>query len=219
MRIGVIGSSGGSVARELMNTASAKSNFLVVTDRCCGLEVLANELSLPRLRISEPDNAIFSQRAKHFFDQHGGVDLIILFYLRLVTRELFDNYPTFNLHPSLLPDYQGFNAIERAHADRVMRFGATLHLVDEHADHGPVVAQVSINLRSGQSVDRMRRISFAQKYYLSLHLLDRMESARDINWLASLHHEKAPMNPSLNNPIFRDYFRKFTVREGLEGSV
>ena len=74
-------------------------------------------------------------------------------------------------------------------------------------------------VRIKASVDRMRRIYFAQQYYLSLYLLDRIESAKDINWLASLHHEQAPMNPSLKNPIFRDYFSKFTVREGLEGSV
>lgn len=69
------------------------------------------------------------------------------------------------------------------------------------------------------SVDRMQRIYFAQKDYLSLYLLDRIESAEDVNWLASLHHEQAPMNPSLSNLIFRDYFSKHTLRERLDGPV
>jgi len=69
------------------------------------------------------------------------------------------------------------------------------------------------------SVDRMHRIYFAQKDYLSLYLLDRIESAEDVNWLASLHHEQAPMNPSLSNLIFRDYFSKYTLRERLDGPV
>ena len=68
-------------------------------------------------------------------------------------------------------------------------------------------------------MDRMRRISFAQKHYLSLYLMSRIESAEDVNGLAFLHHEQAPMNPSLSNPIVRDYFSKFTVRERLEGLV
>ena len=74
-------------------------------------------------------------------------------------------------------------------------------------------------VRVKASVDRMRRIYFAQQYYLSLYLLDRIESAEDVNWLASLHHEQAPMNPSLSNLIFRDYFSKYTLRERLDGPV
>ena len=134
-----------------------------------------------------------------------------------MTPELFAAYPTFNVHPSLLPDYRGFNAIERAHADRAERFGATLHLIDEHADTGPVVAQVSMNLRPGETLENMRRISFAQKSYLVLYLLDQFESKKANNWLQSLGYGPAPVNPLLNSNAIREYFKKFTIREGLEG--
>jgi phosphoribosylglycinamide formyltransferase-1 len=219
MRIGIICSSGGGVARELICAVGSVHDFLIVTDRPCGLESLADEFSLPQLRIVEQDNLRFSLNTRHFFDQQGGVNLVLLFYTRLVTKELFDYYPTFNLHPSLLPDYRGFNAIERAHADRVVRFGATLHLVDEHADHGPVVAQFSTNLRKGETLDRMRKISFAQKSYLALYLLDRFESEKDTNWLTSLRREKVPMNPLINSTNLREYFKNFAIREGVEGSM
>ena len=186
MRIGIIGSSGGSVARELIFAAGSAHDFLIVTDRPCGLKSLADEFSLPHLRIDESDNMRFSLNAKKYFDQQGGVDFVLLFYLRLVTRELFETYPTFNLHPSLLPDYRGFNAIERAHADQVVRFGATLHSVDELADHGPVVAQVSTNLRPGETLETMHRFSFAQKCYLTFYLLVQFESAKGIGCVSSM---------------------------------
>jgi len=216
MRIGILGSSGGSVARELVLATGSLHNFSIVTDRLCGLEAVAREFSLPRLRIDEADNTRFSLSAKHFFDQQGGVDLVLLFYLRLVTPELFDAYPTFNVHPSLLPDYRGFKAIERAHFDRIEELGATLHLVDEKADHGPQIAQVSTTLQAGVSIEPMRRISFAQKCYLSLYLLDRFELERGTDWLSALSQSAVRVNPMISNDQLRDYYRNFLVREGLE---
>lgn len=219
MRIGIVGSSGGSVVRELVGAVGSAHELAIVTDRPCGLESLADEFSLPQLRINEPDNTLFSLGVKRFFDQQGGVDLVLLFYLRLVTSELFHAYPTFNVHPSLLPDYRGFNAIERAHADRVEWFGATLHLIDEKADHGPVVARVSTKLQPGESMDRMRRISFAQKTYLALYLLDCFESHRESNGTVPLVHEFPPMNPPINSDLLREYYERFAIREGLEGAA
>ncbi len=219
MRIGIIGSSGGSVARELILATGSLHKFLIATDRLCGLEAVAREFSLPKLRIDEPDNTRFSLRAKHFFDRQGGVDLVLLFYLRLVTRELFDAYPTFNVHPSLLPDYRGLRAIERAHADQIEEFGATLHLVDETADRGPLVAQVSTILQAGVGVEPMRRISFAHKCYLGLYLLDRFALERGDDWLSALPYGAVKVNPIIASDQLRDYYRHFLLREGLEEVV
>jgi phosphoribosylglycinamide formyltransferase 1 len=219
MLIGIVGSSGGSVVRELIGAAESDHDFAIVTDRSCGLESVADEFSLPWLRINEPDNARFSLKAKQFFDQQGGADLLLLFYLRLVTQELFSACPTFNLHPSLLPDYQGFKAIERAHADRVEQFGATLHLVDETTDHGPIVARVSTKLKSGESVEQMCRISFAQKTYLALYLLDRLELEHGTVWHTVLKHQEPPMNPTIRSELLHGYYDRFAAREGLEEVV
>jgi folate-dependent phosphoribosylglycinamide formyltransferase PurN len=219
MRIGIVGSSAGSVARELICAARSDHDFVIVTDRPCGLESVAEEFSLPCMRVDESDNARFSQRAKYFFDQQGGSDLVLLFYLRLVTSELFKAYPTFNIHPSLLPDYRGFNAIERAHADRVKQFGATLHLVDEKADHGPLVAQVLTELKSEVSIEQMRRISFAQKTYLALYLLDLFELNRYVAWAEVLKNKESPTNPAINNKSLFGYFNRFVAREGFEEAL
>lgn len=219
MRIGIVGSSGGSVVRELLGAAGSEHEFVIVTDRPCGLESLADEYCLPCLRIDEPENAQFSQQAKQFFDQQGGVNLVLLFYLRLVTPELFSKYSTFNLHPSLLPDYPGFHAVERAHADQVKRFGATLHLVDEKADHGPIVARVSTKLKPGESVDQMHRISFAQKTYLALYLLDRFELEPDTGQLSDLIPREPPTNPTISSELLQGYYFRFAVLEGLEAVV
>jgi phosphoribosylglycinamide formyltransferase-1 len=49
-----------------------------------------------------------------------------------------------NVHPSLLPAFPGAHAPRDALAWGVKVTGATVHLVDEEVDHGPVVLQESV---------------------------------------------------------------------------
>lgn len=46
-----------------------------------------------------------------------------------------------NMHPSLLPDFPGAHAVRDALAAGVAGTGATIHIVDEGVDTGPIVAQ------------------------------------------------------------------------------
>ena len=219
MRIGIIGSSGGSVARELIAAAGLESDFFILTDRDCGLELLAKEQSLPHVRIGAADNSQFSLEAKNFFDRQGGVDLVLLFYSRLVTSELYDRYRTFNLHPSLLPEYSGFDAIERAYADEVKRFGVTLHQVDETIDGGPVIGQVSSCLKPGSTLRHMRHVSFVQKTHLALYLLDIFKSNEPHEFRSRLENRSANSVPKIQNEVLRRYYEELIIREGLEGET
>lgn len=49
-----------------------------------------------------------------------------------------------NLHPSLLPRYRGANPLEQQLATVDTRFGVTLHLLDQHFDHGDIIAQAEL---------------------------------------------------------------------------
>lgn len=46
-----------------------------------------------------------------------------------------------NIHPALLPAFPGANAVPDALAWGVKVTGATVHLLDEEVDHGPIVLQ------------------------------------------------------------------------------
>ena len=76
-------------------------------------------------------------------DSHN-VDLICLAgYMRLLSPWFTGRYQgrVLNIHPSLLPAFPGLDAHQQA-IDHGVRFsGCTVHLVDEHLDHGPIVAQ------------------------------------------------------------------------------
>lgn len=51
-----------------------------------------------------------------------------------------------NIHPSLLPAYQGLDTHARALADRVEEHGCSVHFVTEELDGGPVVVQAAVRV-------------------------------------------------------------------------
>ena len=215
MKVGIVGSSGGSVAKEVVTALNSRIDFSIVSDRRCGLEALATSFDLPFLRVVEPDNYRFSAKAAEFFDAQGGADVVLLFYSRLVTEELFERHLTFNVHPSKLPEYRGFRAVERAYADRVCQLGATLHIVDETVDDGPIVAQVVNRLVAGTSLQNMLRLSFAQKIHLCLHLMSLLllteGEVRDRDFFRS----RTAINPSIEDSVLSAYFGALLDREEL----
>jgi phosphoribosylglycinamide formyltransferase 1 len=77
-------------------------------------------------------------------------DLVVLAgFMRIVTPTLLAQWPdrVLNTHPSLLPAFPGAHAVRDALTHRVRVTGATVHLVDEQVDHGPIVAQRCVAVR------------------------------------------------------------------------
>ncbi|HVJ06731.1 MAG TPA: phosphoribosylglycinamide formyltransferase [Candidatus Saccharimonadales bacterium] len=74
----------------------------------------------------------------------AGVELVILAgYLRLLSPWFVRQYPgkILNIHPSLLPSFPGLDAQKQALDYGVQFSGCTVHLVDEHLDHGTILLQ------------------------------------------------------------------------------
>lgn len=76
-----------------------------------------------------------------------GVTVVVLAgYMHLLTAAFLDRFPdaVVNVHPSLLPEFPGAHAVEDQLAAGVAESGATVHLVDEGVDSGPILAQESV---------------------------------------------------------------------------
>ncbi len=56
-----------------------------------------------------------------------------------------------NVHPALLPAFPGARAVRDALAHGVRVTGVTVHFVDEKVDHGPIIAQQVVPIRSGDT--------------------------------------------------------------------
>jgi phosphoribosylglycinamide formyltransferase-1 len=181
MRIGLIASSGGAVFKSvkqiLDECSSQKHQFYVIVDRQCSIYDFCIENDIEAELIVEADNARFSERAFELFSHQWDVAVVCLFFSRLVTEPLFSNILTVNFHPSLLPHYKGFRAIEQAINDDYPQLGATLHVVDESVDGGQILAQLAttITAQMKNHPSKAHTASYVQKVYLMLILIDKLE--------------------------------------------
>ena len=81
-----------------------------------------------------------------------GVELVCLAgYMRLLSDEFVRAFPNriLNIHPSLLPAFPGLEAQRQALEHGVKVTGCTVHLVDEHLDHGPILVQRTVPVLPG----------------------------------------------------------------------
>jgi phosphoribosylglycinamide formyltransferase-1 len=78
-------------------------------------------------------------------------------YMRICGPIFLDAYEgrALNVHPSLLPQFPGRDAIGDAIAAGVSRTGVTVHLVDAGVDTGPIVAQEVVLVATGDDRDSL----------------------------------------------------------------
>jgi phosphoribosylglycinamide formyltransferase-1 len=72
-------------------------------------------------------------------------------FMRVLTPGFVGRYRErlLNIHPSLLPAFPGLHTHARALAAGVKVHGCTVHFVTAELDHGPIVAQAAVPVRSG----------------------------------------------------------------------
>ncbi|MEK4304030.1 phosphoribosylglycinamide formyltransferase [Oceanobacillus sp. M60] len=79
-------------------------------------------------------------------------------YMRLIGETLLSQYEgrIVNIHPSLLPDFPGKDAIGQAYRAGVSKTGVTIHYVDEGMDTGPIIAQEEIERLPGETEEQLK---------------------------------------------------------------
>jgi phosphoribosylglycinamide formyltransferase-1 len=83
------------------------------------------------------------------------IDLVCLAgYMRLLSADFIRAFPNriINIHPSLLPAFPGMEAQKQALDYGVKVSGCTVHFVDEHLDHGPIILQKTVPVLDGDDV-------------------------------------------------------------------
>lgn len=90
-------------------------------------------------------------------DRHEPHLVVLAGFMRILTPAFVDRYRgrMLNIHPSLLPAYQGLDTHRRALADGVSEHGVSVHFVTEELDGGPVVIQAVVNVEPDQDVDAL----------------------------------------------------------------
>lgn len=88
----------------------------------------------------------------------GAETVVLAGYMALLTPGFIAAFPDriVNVHPSLLPNFPGLRAIEQALEAGVAATGATVHLVDDGIDTGPVLLQREVAIPAGADAATVR---------------------------------------------------------------
>ncbi|MGV1752277.1 formyltransferase family protein [Agrobacterium sp. CG674] len=211
MKLGIIGSSGGSAliaAVECLKTSGLPIELVIVTDRACGMEAWAKSKEIAHKRIEYSNAEQFSKDALSYFQESGCLS-VLMFYTRKVTYPLISRIDIWNIHPALLPSFRGLHGVKDATEAGVRIFGATLHKVDDGLDTGPIKAQVASAIGGETLPAQAQRLSYLHKILLFLIwyeiLSDTYATAKIYGWSPG----DILASPGIASSILDRHFREF----------
>jgi phosphoribosylglycinamide formyltransferase-1 len=115
-----------------------------------------------------PDRAAFDAALAAAVDRHAPDLVVLAGFMRILTPEFVARYAgrMLNIHPSLLPAFTGLHTHRRAIEAGCKLAGATVHLVTNDLDHGPIVAQAAVPVFPGDDEAALARRVLAAEHVL-----------------------------------------------------
>jgi phosphoribosylglycinamide formyltransferase-1 len=125
----------------------------------------------------------YAERAEFEHDvwrqlERFGADVVVLAgFMRFLGDPLVTHYSgrLLNIHPSLLPAFPGLHTHRRALEAGALAHGATVHLVTPTLDHGPILAQSVVPVRSSDTPETLAARVLETEHQIL---------PRAVNWLA-----------------------------------
>ena len=138
----------------------------------------AKKAGVPAAVVSKQEcgsQAAFEQRLQGILELDG-VDMIILAgFMSILSQTFTAKWPNriLNVHPSLIPafcgaGYYGLRVHEAALARGVKVTGATVHMVNEIPDGGPIVLQQAVEVLPGDTPETLQRRVMEQAEWILL---------------------------------------------------
>ena len=85
--------------------------------------------------------------------------IILAGFMRILTADFFHQFKhkIINIHPSLLPKYQGLHTHQRALKNSDIEHGISVHIATEKLDSGPVIAQATFKLNNSDTIESLQK--------------------------------------------------------------
>lgn len=98
------------------------------------------------------DSALAAQ-----IDHYQPALVVLAGFMRILTEEFVNHYlgRMLNIHPSLLPDFQGLNTHQRAIDAGAQQHGVSVHFVTPELDGGPVVIRATVEIKANDTADSL----------------------------------------------------------------
>jgi phosphoribosylglycinamide formyltransferase-1 len=163
-RLGILLSGRGSYFEAIADNIAARridaETAVVIANRpdARGLEVARNR-NLPAVCLPSKglDREIYDRQLVEELRKHD-VELVCLAgFMRLLSAHFVRAFPNriLNIHPSLLPAFQGLDAQYQALEHGVKIAGCTVHFVDENLDAGPIILQAAVPVLDDDTVESL----------------------------------------------------------------
>lgn len=161
-RIVVLASGSGSNLQALLDHDVASWDVVGVVSDQPGAGALdrAARAGVPHAVVSYsdfPDRGAFTAATCDAIDRFSADFVVLAGFMRVLGADAISRFPNriINIHPSLLPSFPGAHGVRDALAYGVTVTGVTVHFVDEHLDHGPIIAQEAVVVLPGDDEERL----------------------------------------------------------------
>ena len=157
VNIAVLSSGNGTSIEKLLNKTKNSIKIIITNKKNAGIIEKAKLNTIPFIYlpkmagISAEDydinicNILRVFKIKHVF---------LVGFMRIITHNIFEEFNTVNIHPSLLPSYSMMMDMEihrKVLLNKDQITGCTLHKVTEIVDGGDIILQKTINVEDGWS--------------------------------------------------------------------
>lgn len=134
-------------------------------------------------------------------------DLVVLAgYMRILSDEFIDAFEgkIVNIHPSILPAFQGKSAQKQAFEYGSLITGCSVHFVDKQLDNGPVIIQAAVPVIPEDTLETLQHkiLSFEHRIYpqaIKWILEGRVKVSGRKVFVEGAKYGSLPVNPSLED--------------------
>ena len=195
LRIGALASHGGSNLQAIIDACASgrlDAEVVVVISNNSGAPALqrAAAAGIPTAHLSSrthPDAEELDQAVLGSLRDHGTEIVVLAGYMKRLGPRTTDAFRgrVLNIHPALLPRHGGVGMFgERVHAAVLAagdtESGATVHVVDEQYDEGPILAQARVPVLPDDDVSALARRVLVAEHRLYVETLQKVADGRII---------------------------------------
>lgn len=103
------------------------------------------------------DRRSFDAELERLIDSYNPGLVVLAGFMRILTPEFVNRYMgrLINIHPSLLPNFQGLNTHQRAIDAGAKEHGVSVHFVTPELDGGPVIIRATVPVLEGDDAETL----------------------------------------------------------------
>ena len=158
VRLGVLASGSGTILESILGAGLEVG--VVVVDRSCRATDVAAAAGVPACVVERTsfgagfDRRAYTKQVLGVLGDHGVELVAIAGFGTILDPAFFDAFcdRVLNTHPSLLPSFKGWHAVDEAIAAGVKVTGCTVHIATAEVDAGPILAQEAVPVLPGDDV-------------------------------------------------------------------